>query len=881
MSAIRQIDFIAAPDQSVFTVDFQIFETDDIKVIVDGQSVLPADYEIDRTDGRVTFNTPLDGEAVTILSAISGPRPYTFTNNQSLTAAALNLDFNRLSEAIRETRRDLNLLPLPVQDALKNSLLIGTDDGERFDAFPIGEPAERAGKTLTFGVGGAPVLAAPAAGGELELGIVNGRLDLAESEIDVNADLIATLLPLIGKVNLLNAARERGLLTYPDLTTLNGDLSPPEYTTAWVYEDSTPANNGQYRKVGAEGAGSWTRVGDLPEVVLEALVAEAEAAAAAAAASAASVGDLIARVDGDRPRPSFTYVVSLDHGDDANDGLGFDAPMRTILKAVFAAGAAGFDATVLVMGSDSWYVEGVGTTQVNLNGAVITVVPYGTVKIRVSHAPTFGVHAFHMAGTTGTLHFKSDPGLPGSNRNKFVIDLGTLGNGATNTTYNFIGANYQDQEYIFSYCEIDAGATNGRLIANAGAKSATMIGNDLTNFGNYVNYVRGPTAVYQTNYFENVTSPTMVFGNCDLLDITHNTFVNAYAVKYTTETYAVLRAQNNLIVAPATQSGFSHAPGIGFAGSTVTTKHEGGNVFFRIGQEDVKPRTTALMRAVRIGPTAETVDAALYVDPYFTEAPFLRADSLAIGRGVTGSTVTLDKFGRTYGDAPTPGCVAYQSEKRKIIPRENTVGIFGDSFVDGGNALDKFTALIEDALPHRTFIHMPGGRVDTRPGNPPLPFDHVGIYGTYIENIIHLGHEFIQRERVQVAVMYGGVNNLSIGEAKELVASKTIAGLQSWLDLGTQPVYVGCQLKSTHASTPDTADSLWVENEVSTWCEANGIETCRISQAFIDTDTPEEPWNRDGHFWDGDDLHPATAGDAFIAPRIETAIENTFIAFDA
>lgn len=45
---------------------------------------------------------------------------------------------------------------------------------------------------------------------------------------------------------------------------LDADLVHPADTLAWVYGDSTAANNGVYKKVGASGTGSWTRISDLP-----------------------------------------------------------------------------------------------------------------------------------------------------------------------------------------------------------------------------------------------------------------------------------------------------------------------------------------------------------------------------------------------------------------------------------------------------------------------------------------------------------------------------------------------------------------------------------------------------------------------------------------
>lgn len=53
-------------------------------------------------------------------------------------------------------------------------------------------------------------------------------------------------------------------LVYQDRATLFADLAHAANTMAWVVNDATTAYNGVYEKSGASGAGSWTRVADLP-----------------------------------------------------------------------------------------------------------------------------------------------------------------------------------------------------------------------------------------------------------------------------------------------------------------------------------------------------------------------------------------------------------------------------------------------------------------------------------------------------------------------------------------------------------------------------------------------------------------------------------------
>lgn len=57
-------------------------------------------------------------------------------------------------------------------------------------------------------------------------------------------------------------------LLYATLAEANADLAHAANTSAAVYNDATPANNGLYRKLLASGSGSWQRIGDLPLAVI-------------------------------------------------------------------------------------------------------------------------------------------------------------------------------------------------------------------------------------------------------------------------------------------------------------------------------------------------------------------------------------------------------------------------------------------------------------------------------------------------------------------------------------------------------------------------------------------------------------------------------------
>ncbi|EHK56810.1 tail fiber domain-containing protein [Allomesorhizobium alhagi] len=64
--------------------------------------------------------------------------------------------------------------------------------------------------------------------------------------------------------SVVTAFTSNGGLIYATKAQLDADLAHGANSSAWVIGDSTVANNGIYRKSGVSGAGSWSRVGDLP-----------------------------------------------------------------------------------------------------------------------------------------------------------------------------------------------------------------------------------------------------------------------------------------------------------------------------------------------------------------------------------------------------------------------------------------------------------------------------------------------------------------------------------------------------------------------------------------------------------------------------------------
>ncbi len=64
--------------------------------------------------------------------------------------------------------------------------------------------------------------------------------------------------------NVIEAFLSNGGLIYTSKASLDADLAHGAKSSAWVINDPVVANNGVYQKQGASGAGSWTRVADLP-----------------------------------------------------------------------------------------------------------------------------------------------------------------------------------------------------------------------------------------------------------------------------------------------------------------------------------------------------------------------------------------------------------------------------------------------------------------------------------------------------------------------------------------------------------------------------------------------------------------------------------------
>jgi hypothetical protein len=82
-----------------------------------------------------------------------------------------------------------------------------------------------------------------------------------------------------------------GAIVKTSLSDLNATLAHDADVMAWVVGDSTQGNDGVYQKQGASGAGSWTRLKDLPYSVIQINNADAGTANAIQATTAVNVPD--------------------------------------------------------------------------------------------------------------------------------------------------------------------------------------------------------------------------------------------------------------------------------------------------------------------------------------------------------------------------------------------------------------------------------------------------------------------------------------------------------------------------------------------------------------------------------------------------------------
>lgn len=94
----------------------------------------------------------------------------------------------------------------------------------------------------------------------------------------VKSDGRAAFSALADAVDTLELGQAGAGLVFTDKAALDAALDYDANTKAEVYADSTPANNGVYKKVGASGAGSWSKVSDLAVTTLDERVSAMEPA---------------------------------------------------------------------------------------------------------------------------------------------------------------------------------------------------------------------------------------------------------------------------------------------------------------------------------------------------------------------------------------------------------------------------------------------------------------------------------------------------------------------------------------------------------------------------------------------------------------------------
>lgn len=88
---------------------------------------------------------------------------------------------------------------------------------------------------------------------------------------------IARIDELRADVDALELTQVGAGVAFATLALLNANLNFAADTKAEVWADGTPANNGVYKKVGASGAGSWTRIADLGVTALATRATKVEA----------------------------------------------------------------------------------------------------------------------------------------------------------------------------------------------------------------------------------------------------------------------------------------------------------------------------------------------------------------------------------------------------------------------------------------------------------------------------------------------------------------------------------------------------------------------------------------------------------------------------
>jgi hypothetical protein len=142
-------DFAVTSSQSDFAISFTVFDQTDLRVTVNGQELLQADftfvgtpgYEGGYPGGTVTLDTPVTSSAVRIWSEIPPARVNDFLEGPGVPSRSINTEFDRITARMRDMR--LRMERAPVIAHSSDHTLEETEAGQVFTN-------EGASATVTF-----------------------------------------------------------------------------------------------------------------------------------------------------------------------------------------------------------------------------------------------------------------------------------------------------------------------------------------------------------------------------------------------------------------------------------------------------------------------------------------------------------------------------------------------------------------------------------------------------------------------------------------------------------------------------------------------------------------------------------------------------------
>jgi lysophospholipase L1-like esterase len=565
------------------------------------------------------------------------------------------------------------------------------------------------------------------------------------------------------------------------------------------------------------------------------------------------VGAVLTVRDGSAISPATDAVLAVTHhvstaGNDTTGDGSSGAPWRTLWKALHELD--GTTATVLVE-AGNYYTEGVGGGFIDLAGETLTFIANGQVNLRVNSACTYS-YAWGMTGAGGgTLHFKG----------KFLFDVALDENGDATVKY-LIGGNRSIQKFLFTECEFNGNNDTRFVLGNTGAKWIELYRCTAKDFASRPFGLNGGTFIAESCYFENIFGTSwFTLSTMDLVDIRHCTSVDARISQSGTVDYTTVNLYNNFWSTLNESPGSSLIQlGIADGAEEITNLNVDGNAIFKNGMPE--PRSGISYNGIEMPGKDSYYDVTRWLDPGFTTAPAIGADSFLTKRGVSGTSVARDIEGKPFdATAPCIGCYHYAGAKKVVTPVPDLIGMTGDSFTSGGTIVtdaQRYTTLIENALTDKSWVYMPGGN----------PGDMIAIYGTATKTISKMGQEFAQSSAPQAITFLGGVNDMA-DEDDATIASAIIANLDAIADLGVTPIYCGTQAEAG----PGFARGRAIEDLVEAHCISRGYPYVLTTKLLV----AETGWY-DGvggtQLISGDTLHPTVAGHIKYAEWIGAAIED-------